>query len=82
MNLTEFQFNYKTAGTYVLLKTLSRVRVLVCGLSRSELLKEVLSEYIDSLKKIHMALKKELATREHVPNKKERKVIRQNKAKK
>jgi hypothetical protein len=39
------------------------------------------TDYIESLIKIITALKAELATREHIPNKKEREVIRQQKFK-
>ncbi len=75
MRLKDFQIDYRVCKTQELLNLLHSAR----GIENSESLDE---EERKELSKIINALKTELATREHLPNKLERKKIRQEKARK
>lgn len=76
-HLKLYEYDYSKARTIDLLKTLN---VLRCYFSRCGE-GEFDDDFRKKLSKMYDALKKELSTREHIPNKQERKKIRQEKFK-
>jgi hypothetical protein len=81
IDFKEYEFQYSETSTKDLLITLNIVRADLTALSQYEHDDINDDEVKFKLTKIYDALKAELATREHVPNKKECKKARQEKFK-
>jgi hypothetical protein len=82
--LTDFEYDYRKAGTADLFDTLRMMRVLTSSgqywSDDSYEYRSIKKKHKKQIAKMVVALKTELAKRPHLPNSKERKAIRRLKA--